>query len=236
MRKALVTLNIGNRKEAELSRPLREHYCQRHGFEPIVIRERCFRLKPNRWKPRLGIHLEKFQIGRLFADYDRIAYLDSDVLIHPEAPDLFAEVAPDEIGCVFEDVGDEAWKREEEWQKAEALLGPVPGKFRYFNAGVLVLGKVHQPLFNLELGIPGGRWPDQTFLNYHSRKLGMAVKELPRKFNFLPTFPGWGESSVRDRQYFVHYAGRKNKASMKTDALARMSHLPIGKVVSPTKK
>lgn len=226
MRKALVTLNIGSRKEAELSRPLREHYCRRHGLEPVTISERHLRLKPNRWKPRLGIHLEKFQMADLFEHYDRIAYLDSDILIHPEAPDVFAEVDAGGIGCVFEDIGDEAWKREEEWQKAEALLGVLPGKHRYFNAGVLVLGKVHQPLFNLELGIPGGRWPDQTFLNYHSRKLGMAVKELPRKFNFLPAFPGWEEPSVRAQQYFVHYAGRKNKALMEGDARAAAGSLP----------
>lgn len=218
MRRALVTLNIGNRKEAAWSQPFFERYCQRFGLEPVVIKERRLHLKPNPWKPRLGIHMEKFQMADLFDQYDRIAYLDSDVLIHPEAPDVFDEVDAGEIGCVFEDVGAEAWKRDEEWQRAEALLGSLPGKHRYFNAGVLVFGKVHQPLFDLKHGIPGGRWPDQTFLNYHSRKLGMAIRELPRAFNFLPAFPDWQEASVRTEQYFVHYAGRKNKALMKADA------------------
>lgn len=220
MRKALVTLNIGDRKEAAWSRPCFERYCQRHDLDRVVIRERRLYLKPNRWKPRLGIHLEKFQMADLFETYDRIAYLDSDILIHPQAPDIFAEVDAGEIGCVFEDVGSEAWKREEEWHRAEAMLGPLPGKHRYFNAGVLVFGKVHQPLFNLKLGLPGGRWPDQTFLNYHSRKLRMAIRELPRTFNFLPSFPGWQEPSVRAQQYFVHYAGRNNKALLETDAKA----------------
>ena len=218
MRKALVSLNIGNRKEAALSRPFHESYCLRHNIDRIVIKQRQLYLKPSRWKPRLGLHLEKFQIAELFAHYDRIAYVDSDVLIHLDAPDLFAQVDAEEIGCVFEDIGSEAWKRREEWDKAETLLGPLSRKYRYFNAGVLVFGKIHKPLFNLSLGIPGGRWPDQTFLNYHSRKLGMKVRELPRSFNFLPVFPGWQEASVRRENWCVHYAGRKNKVLMQADA------------------
>lgn len=218
--RALVTLNIGNREEAVISKPFFERYCQRHDLEWIVIKERHLQLKPNFWKPRLGIHLEKFQIGELFDQYDRIAYIDSDVLIHPEAPDLFAQVNDGEVGCVFEDVGPEAWKRKEEWDKAEALLGPLPGKHRYFNAGVLVFGQAHKLLFDLDHGLPGGRWPDQTFLNYHSRKLGMRIKELPRKFNFMPLFPGWPDAAFRRDQHFVHYAGRRNKARMQADALS----------------
>ncbi|NBB79748.1 MAG: hypothetical protein GVY36_09925 [Verrucomicrobia bacterium] len=218
IRRALVTLNIGNRDEAVISKPFFYGYCQRHNLDFVVIHERRFHLTPNRRRPRLGIHLEKFQIAELFDYYDRIAYLDSDVLIHSEAPDLFAQVAPDEIGCVFEDVGPDAWKRDEEWQKAEALLGPLEERHRYFNAGVMVFGRAHRELFNLKLGLLGGRWPDQTFLNYHSRQLGMTVKELPQTFNFLPIFHGWEDPAVRAQQHFVHYAGRKNKPHMKADA------------------
>ena len=203
-----------------VSKPFFEHYCRRHHLEWIVIRERRLHRKPNFWKPRLGIHLEKFQMVDLFDQYERIAYIDSDVLIHPEAPDVFAQVDADEIGCVFEDIGPEAWKRDEEWHRAESLLGPLHGSHRYFNAGVLVFGRTHKSLFNLDLGLPGGRWPDQTFLNYHSRRLGMRIKELEKKFNFLPIFPGWDQISVRKEQYFVHYAGRKNKATMRIDALS----------------
>lgn len=218
IRRALVTLNIGNREEATISKPFFYCYCQRHNLDFIVIHQRRFHLTPNRRRPRLGIHLEKFQIGELFDYYDRIAYLDSDVLIHPDAPDLFARVAPDELGCVFEDVGPDAWKRDEEWQKAEALLGPLGKKHRYFNAGVMVFGQVHRELFNFKLGLPGGRWPDQTFLNYHSRQLGMSVKALPEAFNFLPIFQGWADPSVRAQQYLVHYAGSNHKTQMKVDA------------------
>ena len=218
-RRAVVTLNIGNREEAVVSKPFFYRYCQRHDLHFIVIHERRFNLTPNPRRPRLGIHLEKFQIKELFDHYDRIAYLDSDILIHPEAPDLFEQVDADEIGCVFENIGPDAWKRDEEWQKAEALLGPLPGNPSYFNAGVMVFGRAHRDLFNLKLGIPGGRWPDQTFLNYHSRKLAMPVKGLSEKFNFLPLFPGWEDAAVRVQQYFVHYAGRQNKALMKSDAL-----------------
>ena len=217
-RRAVVTLNIGDREEAKVSKPFFECYCRRHHLEWIVIAKRRLHLKPNFWKPRLGIHLEKFQMADLFDQYERVAYVDSDVLMHPEAPDVFAEVGADEIGCVYEDVGPDAWKREEEWSKAEAMFGPLPEKHRYFNAGVLIFGRGHKPLFDLDHGLPGGRWPDQTFFNYHSRKLNMRIRELPQSFNFLPIFPGWGEPSVRRKQYFVHYAGRENKAQMLTDA------------------
>ncbi|MCC5788788.1 MAG: hypothetical protein JJT75_04080 [Opitutales bacterium] len=217
--KAIVTLNIGNRKEALFSEPFFHRYCARYGLDFVVINEKRFKLNPNRWKPRLGIHFEKFQLLELFDDYDRIAYLDSDILIHPKAPDIFEQVDEATIGCVFEDVGKDAWKREEEWDKVQALLGKLPEVHRYFNSGVMVLSKWHKRLFDLNLGIPSGRWLDQTFLNYHSRKLNLPVKEISPQFNFLPVFPGWHDSKVRLSQYFVHYAGRKNKSIMRTDAL-----------------
>jgi len=217
-RKAIVTLNIGNRPEGALSKPFFYRYCERHQLDFIVIHEARLGLTPNRRRPRLGIHLEKFQLAELFEHYERIAYVDSDVLIHPEAPDIFDQVEAEEIGCVYENFGKDAWKRTEEWQKAEALLGPLPGSPRYFNAGVLVFGRSHQKLFDPSLGIPGGRWPDQTFLNYHSRKLGMPVVGLDKKFNFLPLFPGWDVPQVRAQKCFVHYAGRENKVKMQDDA------------------
>jgi lipopolysaccharide biosynthesis glycosyltransferase len=218
-RSAIVTLNIGNREEALLSKPFFHLYCRRYDLDFIVIHEKKLKINPNRRKPRLGIHLEKFQLAELLPYYDRIAYVDSDILIHPNAPDIFSQVDEQAIGCVFEDIGEEAWKRQEEWDKVQAMLGKLAGSHHYFNAGVVVFSKCHQHLFDLKLGIPGGRWPDQTFLNYHARKLALRIEELPVKFNFLPIFPDWQDSTLRLKQYFVHYAGRKNKPIMRADAL-----------------
>ena len=37
-------------------------------------------------------HYDKWQIYDLIADYDRVLFLDADVIIRPDCPDLFAMV------------------------------------------------------------------------------------------------------------------------------------------------
>jgi len=122
-----------------------EMYAQRHGLELVSLREERLDLTVLRWRRRYrNRHLEKFQIHDLLADYDRILYVDADVLIHPDAPNIFERVPDQAFGAVDECVGVEAPKREQEWRAMQRRLGRLdPAPVAYFNAGVMVASRVH---------------------------------------------------------------------------------------------
>jgi hypothetical protein len=93
-KRAVVSMAIGDgfSEMAALSIPGQVAYARRLGAEHIVLRE-----------PLLGAHspfYEIFQIHRLFQDYERILYLDIDVLVREDCPDMFAQVPAESLaGC-----------------------------------------------------------------------------------------------------------------------------------------
>lgn len=217
---ALVTLNVGNKPEYTLSHQVFQAYCERWGLAFEQITEKRFRSAPWFANRRQRLSFEKFQLRDLLDTYERILYVDGDVLIRANCPNVFDIVAPIQFGCVFEDVGKSAWKRREEWEKVQKRLGHLNmGELRYFNAGVMVVSREHRELFDLNpRKMARGRWPDQTTFNYYVRKRHYAVCELAPKFNMLECF---GEDFFVDKKrrnaYIIHYAGMPNKPYMMAD-------------------
>ncbi|MCC5842113.1 MAG: hypothetical protein JJT96_18505 [Opitutales bacterium] len=219
-RRALVTMSIGDPAGFAGAHGIFRRYCRRHGLEFVTISERKIRYSPFLFRRRFALHLEKFQIFELLALYDRILYLDSDILLLPHCPDVLAEVSPEALGCVHEDVGPDAWKRHEEMMKAQRRLGPVPNwSGGFFNAGMLVLSRAHRELFRFDRrDLAKGRWPDQTTLNFRVARAGIPKAILPPAYNLLPVFADqWSDPGKRLQAHIVHYAGQENKAMMLAD-------------------
>lgn len=219
-RRALVTMSIGDPAGFADAHGIFRRYCRRYGLEFVVIRERKIRYSPFLFRRRFALHLEKFQIFDLLGVFDRILYLDSDVLLLPHCPDVLAGVPAEEIGCVHEDVGPEAWKRHEEMMKAQRRLGPLPNwSGGFFNAGMLAISRVHRELFCFDRrDLAKGRWPDQTTLNFRVARAGIPKAVLPPAYNLLPVFADqWSDPAKRLQAHIVHYAGQENKATMATD-------------------
>lgn len=195
-------------------------YCQRHGLEFVIIDQRKICYSPYLFRRRFALHLEKFQLFELLAVFDRILYLDSDILLLPHCPDVLAEVPAEAIGCVHEDVGPDAWKRHEEMINAQKRLGPLPNwSGGFFNAGMLALSCAHRELFRFDRqDLAKGRWPDQTTLNYRVIRAGIPKAVLPPVYNFLPVFADqWPDQGKRLQAHIVHYAGQANKALLSAD-------------------
>jgi len=102
MKKALVSLVLGTRYTELFNswfRPGWERYCARHEIDLIVIdqsldrTERAQRRSPS-WQKCLIHH------HPAVASYDQVAWVDADIRIRPDAPDLFSEVPSDRIGAV----------------------------------------------------------------------------------------------------------------------------------------
>ena len=103
-RKAIVTLAVGaefRRRWNEACSQNWSRYAARHGYdiicidEPLDTSERA-RLRSPAWQKCLVL-------GQPFsARYDRIVWVDSDILISPDAPDVSVGVPADKVGAVDE--------------------------------------------------------------------------------------------------------------------------------------
>ena len=107
MKKAICTLSIGDEAEgfAQFSHPIFRQYATKINADFIVFRDskvcfdKCDTINPCKF--------EKYQLYDVLEDYDRAAFFDTDILITPNAPDIFRTVSPIKIGGVFEDFGSE---------------------------------------------------------------------------------------------------------------------------------
>jgi len=193
--RAIVTLCIGDgfEKLANLTHPLMRAYAGKVGAEFIVIDQAELDISP--------IHYEKYQLERFLDEYERVLFVDTDVVIRPSAPDLF-EIVPEEmfgayLASVHSDCHDDsivAIQRELEdlgWQKD------------YFNSGVMVLSKAHRVLFDFSHGCFNGFY-EQTQINYNLQKLKVPFFDIGFKFNHVELI---GEPISKQSTYFIHYAG-----------------------------
>jgi hypothetical protein len=104
MKKAIVTLAIGKRYEAifeQYCRSFWSQYADKHGFDVIVMTKhlddsaRSHSRSPA-WQKCLILSQPNVQ------KYDQVVWVDSDILINPDSPDLTLEVPLDKIGAVDE--------------------------------------------------------------------------------------------------------------------------------------
>ena len=219
---ALVTLAIGDMPEFAMSHPIFRRYAKRHKLDFVHIRQRRYALSTGWFEPRRHqwLFFEKHQIRKLLERYERIIYLDGDILLTPACPNLLELVPTGKLGCVFEDIGPRAWERHDELTRAQNSAGVLPTKpAGYFNAGVLVVDRAHRQLFDLHECPPvGGRWPEQTALNYHANRLGLLLYPLPARCNLLAEFTtAWAHEGQRRAAWVIHYAGRVNRPLMAKD-------------------
>jgi lipopolysaccharide biosynthesis glycosyltransferase len=159
-------------------------------------------------KEIISPHWAKFELFKLLNEYDRIIYLDTDLIIREDCPDLFKIVPEDMIGMYDEGKfinrisslteASLAYKQKMKIKQVDA---------RYYNTGVMVLSKQHKSLLapppeQKELGMY-----EQGYLNLkiNNEKI-KNIHELTYHYNrmeLLDTLTG----ESRLASYIVHYAG-----------------------------
>lgn len=220
-RHAVVSLRVPGADWVRLTRPSIESYAERFGLEVVDLETKGLNLEVLRWRRRhRNLHLEKFQIFEILEEYDRVLYLDADILVHPKAPNVFEVVPEGSIGVVNEQINAEQSKREQEWRRMQRRLGKLDETpQRYFNAGMLVVSRDHRELFNYKrLTFAGGRWPDQNTLNYYARKQGFPIHWLAPEWNLMPVFgDSFNSGEIRRASWFIHYAGEEAKPLLRED-------------------
>lgn len=155
-----------------------------------------------------------------FEDYDRVFFVDSDVVINKNCPNIFDKVPFDVVGVVFEDKGSRLNNRRLQIAKIKQRFGGNESWIcDYFNMGVLLASKIHRDMFTK---INGQLWKGefvQTHLNYQMMKFGYKYIDLGYKWNHMAMFSEpWNGGLSRFDSYIIHYAGGgkfpdKNKRS-----------------------
>lgn len=206
--RAIATLCIGAEAEKYgiFSHPAMNQYAREVDADFIVISKRKINLT--------GVHnfnpilFEKYQLYEILENYDRVLYVDTDVLITPNAPNIFEIVAKNNIGGVFEDFGTEKEDRRKIMKCVQEKLGDVGWRKGYMNSGVFLVSKMHRKIFRMyeKYGIYDGEY-EQTNTNWYIRKAGFNIQEIDYKFNFMGLMRIFYGPFHRNA-YFIHYAGK----------------------------
>lgn len=205
---AVITLAIGDHFEemGRITHPLMRSYAEKCGADFIVISKA-------KLKDTIGlVTYEKFQIYEyLDGRYDQVLFIDTDIVVSPESPNLFNEIGNNVFAASNEETYSMAQKHKEITQNQ---LGEISWKYPYFNSGVMLMSPSHKEIFNPE-GETLQKWvsnesnddhvmSDQPIINYMVNKHCDDFLDLGYKFNRTRVMK---DTHTRFDSYFIHYAG-----------------------------
>ncbi|HOW31885.1 MAG TPA: glycosyltransferase, partial [Bacteroidales bacterium] len=205
MKYLVLTIAIGEeyRQLSVLTHPTIKTYADRIGADFIAITDQAISKTTPHW--------EKFQIYHYLEIYDRVLYIDTDVIIRDDCPNLFSIVPDTHLG-MFEEGRFTQRGYDLMIQICKAYNVVLPDwNGKYYNSGVMVISRVHRSLFKKpEKEVPN--FFEQSYLNMLIAKRETDIYEIEHKFNRMTCMDRFtGEE--RFASYIIHYAGWYWKAS-----------------------
>ena len=169
-------------------------------------------------------HWLKFSMYELLKkEYDRIAFIDADILIRPDSPSLFDIVPEDEFGIFNEGKFTPRAICMYEAMHVYQMKLPRWNGNDYYNTGVMVVSREHRHIFKPAKDVKYLRnaFGEQTFINMRLFESEIKIHDLDYQFNCM---------SVMDRvtgmtrlaSYFMHYAGWGAPSNGERDVLRDM--------------
>ncbi|MCO7191015.1 MULTISPECIES: glycosyltransferase [unclassified Pseudoalteromonas] len=201
MKSAVITINIGTKyaKMAALTIPTHQAYAQKIGADFIEINQVNLPYIDTDY----SAYWAKFELHKYLDEYDRIIYLDLDTVVLPHCPNLLEVVPESAFGALYET--DFGLDQTEEITDHKNKMPDIEWEKDYFNVGVMVMSKCHQPAFVLTEQCQGGKYyPEQTLLNYNVQKLNFAQFHLDGTYNHM--FFLNLDNSRREQSNILHYA------------------------------
>ena len=203
---AIFTVAINSLDYFEYTLPTIERYAKKVGADFIVLDKKRVDF--------YNYYFERFYFAELLNIYDRVLYLDADIMVTPNAENIF-EKYPDEnrLYAYHENDYNEIMDRDsfvEGVMDKEMKWNKINGKYQYFNAGVMLVSSKHKQAlsFNTEIEQRFLNKPLclQTYLNYLVVKNKIPFGNLDYSFNRM--FLGKkDEQCERLKADFIHYAG-----------------------------
>jgi lipopolysaccharide biosynthesis glycosyltransferase len=235
-KKAIVTICVGSLFEqmSKMTHPLLKSYADDVKADFIVL---------NDVKTYQHPHYLKFELHNMLqsGEYNRILFIDTDVVVKRGSPNLFAIVPKDKLGAYEEGhigKGNPATDKRMcmrsycryyniEMEKQKLRQVNLNGwNEKYYNSGVFLVNKDTNPFVPALGGVVKiGGFFDQDYFNLMIHEKKIPVQDIGFKFNHFPW--GWVDSKSKDitkNCYFMHYAGLKNRVERMTADLKRMEY------------
>jgi len=197
VRRAVVTIACGEFFErlSAITHPTLRAYADKIGADFIVWNDYPGHTIPN---------YQKLELAKVLDQYDRVLFLDTDVLVRDDAPDVFDLVPEDQVGML-----EESLYCDRTIDVIQYMIGvgydARQWNRKYYNTGVLVLSKRHKNLF-AQPAVELNHLGEQTYLNLMISRTQTRVFSLPYRFNRM-YFMDWLYGEDRCDAYFIHYAG-----------------------------
>jgi hypothetical protein len=139
----------------------------------------------------------------LFTAYDRIIYLDGDLIIRDDTPSLFEIVPKEKVGAVMEG---RFIPQAPRLNQLLHMVGHPKAETNslFFGCGVLVASKEHESIFEKVDKL--GPIQDKFVINFNLIAKDVPVYFLNYRFNyqhFMDIYTG----EVRHNAYIIHYSG-----------------------------
>lgn len=219
MKKVITTLSLGDYNPMyHLSGKSIRRYADRIGADFVKQETPYFNIKWDvtaarlRGEKLLTSCLEKLYMFDLLKKYDRVLYLDSDILVHPDAPDIFERYNDEQVIYMCSEAPLDHTK---EIQKAGSILGEISNWEmeknhnipKYYNAGVILFSRQgtiqnHINIDELKRILATLPLLEQTYLNYLIFKHTLAHDDLDEKFNWASVCH---RPETRFSSYFMHH-------------------------------
>jgi hypothetical protein len=210
MKKAIVTICFGEKfKEiSEITHPTIKKYADKIKADFIILNENNQYIT-NKSFPQW----EKFAFFYLLNKYDRILYLDTDLIIREDCPNLFDKVPYNQIGAF-----NEAKFVSREYYLLDTAraynidTSKIIWNSKYYNTGVLIISKCHKYLFEKPI-LEYNNFYEQSYLNlifaieetHRTKEDTPLMYDLSYIFNRMTCLDITGEP--RYASFIIHYAG-----------------------------
>lgn len=227
MKTAIITIASGDfyKKMAEITHPTIKAYADKIGSDFIVMEESDEFSMP---------HYLKLNLPKYLKLYDRIMYIDTDILVREDATSIFDEVPENKIG-IFE----EGQFLERHSSMIEFLVhnkvDPKTWNKKYYNTGVIVLSKQHANILIKPIGEQQDHFKEQSYINLLFCLFKPEIHNLHYKWNRMYALDKiTGED--RYESYFMHYAGINNIMPEEAQLKLMVDDLEVWKKSSPDYK
>lgn len=184
--------------------PIFRTYAKECGADFKILSDLSYKGK-GMWNFRTMIFYDLFEV------YDRIFYLDSDIVINKNCPNIFYAVPIDTVGLVLEDKGSRLANRQRRIVKIKARYdGNENWTVGFPNGGLYIVSKVHREIFTkIRSELYDGSGLDGSHYMYQIKKQDHKYIDLGYKWNHMAMFSeSWNGSPSRFDSYIIHYAGR----------------------------
>jgi hypothetical protein len=203
MKNLILTICLGEdyQNMAKLTHPTIKKFAEKINAEFICISEKKIASTTSHW--------EKFQIFDLLTVYNRILFIDTDIIIREDCPNLFDIVPENKLG-IFNEAPFTDRSKELIIDCCKAYGKKLPSwNGKYYNSGVMVVSRNHRFLFQ-KPDLEYFSFFEQTYLNLRIAEEvsggSLEIFELDYRFNRMCCVDRFlGEH--RCASYIIHYAG-----------------------------